>query len=137
MLYDSNDVAIESIKIKQRVRRDPGDVAPLMESLRRYGQLTPIILNQKNELIAGHRRLEAAKRLGWSSIRAIIVDRTSELEMLEVEMEENIQRRDFTPEELTIGYRRIDRLQHPGCLKRLVSGIFLAGRQLFRRRPMP
>ncbi len=134
-MYDSRDIAVESIRIKQRVRRDLGDVTSLMESLRRYGQLTPIILNQKNELIAGHRRLESAKRLGWSSIRAIIVDRTTELDMLEVEMEENIQRRELTPDELTIGFRRMDRLRHPGCLKRVAGAIFLAARQIFRRKP--
>ena len=58
-------VKIDDIKIKKRVRRDLGDLEALKESLRLYGLLNPITLNSKYELIAGERRLEAAKSLGW------------------------------------------------------------------------
>ena len=61
-------VKIDDIKIKKRVRRNLGDMDALKESLRMYGLLNPITLNENNELIAGERRLQAAKALGWTNI---------------------------------------------------------------------
>ena len=56
-------VNINDIKIKKRVRRDLGDLEALKNSLRTYGLLNPITINGKYELIAGERRLQAAKQL--------------------------------------------------------------------------
>ena len=54
-------INIEDIKIKKRVRKNLGDLEALKNSLRIYGLLNPITLNSKYELIAGERRLQAAK----------------------------------------------------------------------------
>ena len=62
-------VKIDDIKIKKRVRRNLGDMDALKESLRMYGLLNPITLNENNELIAGERRLQAAKTLGAKSLQ--------------------------------------------------------------------
>jgi len=37
------------------------------------GQISPIILDKHNEIIAGHGRLRAAKELGWEKIKAIVL----------------------------------------------------------------
>ena len=73
-------VPIKEIKIKKRVRKDLGSLEDLKDSLRTYGLLNPITLNRKYELIAGERRLTAAKELGWTNIQANIVDNLSEIE---------------------------------------------------------
>ena len=39
-------VNIESIKIKNRVRKDLGDLAALKDSLSRYGLMNPITINK-------------------------------------------------------------------------------------------
>ena len=52
-------IAPDSIIVKKRLRRDLGNIEGLMESLKKHGQLTPIIINRNNELIAGFRRLQA------------------------------------------------------------------------------
>jgi len=67
-------LAPSSIIVKKRVRHDIGDLTPLMESLKQYGQLSPIIVNSKNELISGARRLTAVKRLGWPAIDALVIN---------------------------------------------------------------
>ena len=54
-------VNISEIKVKKRVRKDLGDINSLKDSLKRYGLLNPITIDSKNRLIAGERRLEAAK----------------------------------------------------------------------------
>lgn len=116
-------VKIDTIKVKKRVRRDLGDVDALKESLRTYGLLNPVTLNKDNELIAGERRLEAAKMLGWTNINAVILDNRTPAEQLELELEENNQRKDFTQEELLEGYRRLERLRNPNIFMRFFAAI--------------
>ena len=106
-------VQIKDIKIKKRVRKDLGNLEDLKDSLRTYGLMNPITLNSKYELIAGERRLQAATQLGWTSINANILDNISEVDQLEMEIEENNQRKEFTDAELMEGYKRLQRLRNP------------------------
>lgn len=116
-------VNIEEITVKRRIRKDLGDLEPLKDSLRRYGLLNPITLNSKKELVAGERRLQAAKAIGWSAIQANIVDKAEEALLLEMELEENNQRKPFSNEELLEGYRRLDRLNNPTILSKFLRFI--------------
>ena len=122
-MLDIREVAIEKIRIKKRVRINLGDLTSMIDSLRNYGQLNPIVINREYELIIGNRRLEAARQLGWATVQAIIIDRNSELEKLELEMEENIQRRELSPVEIHRGFDKLDRLRNPGFLKRIWNRI--------------
>lgn len=122
-------VPIRDIKIKKRVRKDLGNLEDLKDSLKMYGLLNPITLNSKYELIAGERRLQAATQLGWTTINANIVSNLSEIEQLEMELEENNQRKEFTDEELLEGYKRLERLKHPGFFYK----IYLFFKHLFQK----
>ena len=122
-------VAISKIKVKKRVRKDLGNLDDLKDSLRTYGLLNPITINSKYELIAGERRLTAAKEIGWTNINANIVDNLSEVEQLEMEIEENNQRKEFTETELLEGYKRLERLRNPGFFYK----IFLFFKHLFEK----
>jgi ParB family chromosome partitioning protein len=112
-------IAIKDIKIKKRVRKDLGDLENLKDSLRTYGLLNPITLNSRYELIAGERRLTAAMQLGWTNIQANIIDNLTEVEQLEMEIEENNQRKEFTDQELLQGYMRLEKLRNPGFFYRI------------------
>ncbi|MDR0441975.1 MAG: ParB N-terminal domain-containing protein [Treponema sp.] len=125
-------ISIESIIVKNRIRKDMGDIADLAESLKKYGQISPIAINKKNELIAGGRRLEAAKLLGWESIEVTVVDVHGKLEQLEMEMEENIQRREFNPAELADASEKLYRLRHPGFFRRILNAITRFFKKIFR-----
>jgi len=131
-------VSIGDIVVGERVRGDVGDLTSLTESLARHGQLSPIVITRRNELVPGSRRLSAARRLGWVTMDAIVTARDSDLDKLEMELDENVLRKDFTPEELLAGYRRLEQLRHPGFLKR-VGRFFgqLWGRLFSRRRAEP
>ncbi|MBO4857271.1 MAG: ParB N-terminal domain-containing protein [Treponema sp.] len=122
-------VPIAQIKIKRRVRKDLGNLDDLKDSLRTYGLLNPITINSKYELIAGERRLTAAKEIGWTNINANIIDNLSELEQLEMEIEENNQRKEFTEAELLEGYRRLEKLRNPGFFYK----IYLFFKHLFQK----
>ena len=124
-------IAPDSVIVKKRIRKDPGDISGLMESLKNYGQLTPIIINRKYELIAGFRRLQAAKRLGWKSIEAVMIDKPTERQKLEVEIEENVQRLELSPEEIADGMARLRKLRHPGFWARFWSFILRVLRSIF------
>lgn len=117
-------VKIEDIKVKKRVRCDLGDLTALKDSMHRYGLMNPITLNSNYELVAGERRLEAAKSLGWERINANILDsNVDNIRQLEMELEENNQRKEFTDEELLEGYKRLEKLKNPPLIMRILKFI--------------
>ena len=116
-------VNISEIKIKRRVRKDLGDLEPLKDSLRRYGLLNPVTIDSQDNLIAGERRLAASKAIGWTSINAVIINNVSPLTKLELELEENNQRKEFTDAELLEGYKRLEKLRNPNFFRRLLNAL--------------
>jgi len=118
-LASSDEGALKSIPVGQ-IARNPfqprqefntEELAELQESIRATGLLQPITVRRRAgrdgfELIAGERRLRAAKTLGWKEIPAIIKeidDRT----LLTLALVENLQRTDLNPIEEGEGYHRL------------------------------
>ena len=126
-------VPIEDIVVKKRIRADMGDIAALAESLRRFGQISPIVINKKNILIAGGRRLEAARSLGWRTINVIIQELPDDVSNLEYEIEENLQRQNFNQEELALAAKELDKLRYPGFFRRIWNAIVVFFKRLFRQ----
>lgn len=92
-----NTINIDEIQINRetRQRRDLDDVSDLVESFTRVGQLNPVIIDGDNVLIAGERRITAAKQLGWTTILARYKNDLDELECMLIELDENIRRKDI------------------------------------------
>ncbi|HCC37634.1 MAG TPA: chromosome partitioning protein ParB [Treponema sp.] len=116
-------IPVDSIIVKKRIRRNHADIESLAESFKRYGQICPIVVSQEKVLIAGGRRLEAARYLGWRTIDAVISEAADELLRLELEVEENVQRRDFDMEEIAEASKRINRLKNPGFFRSIWNAI--------------
>ncbi|GHU04210.1 chromosome partitioning protein ParB [Spirochaetia bacterium] len=125
-------VPIEDIKVKKRIRKELGDIASLAESMKSYGQISPIVITKNNVLIAGERRLRAAQSLGWRTINAVIADLPGKLAKLEWEVEENLQRRDFAPGELADAHKQIQRMRNPGFFRRILNAIIRFFKTIFR-----
>lgn len=126
-------VKIRDIKVKKRIRQDLGDLEALKDSLKTYGLLNPITLNSDMELVAGQRRLEAAKGIGWETINAVILDKmVNKLKQLELELEENNQRKDFTDEELMAGYERLKKLRNPSLFRKILNFFMELFERLFK-----
>jgi ParB family chromosome partitioning protein len=125
-------VPVKDIIVRKRIRKNMGDIDILAESLKQHGQISPIVISRKNVLIAGGRRLEAAKSLGWRTINAVILENSTELSRLELEIEENTQRRDFTIEELADATKKLYRMQNPGIFRRIFNAIARFFKWLFR-----
>ncbi|GAG37602.1 unnamed protein product [marine sediment metagenome] len=99
-------IRISDIQVKTRIRIDLGDIDRLCDNMRKNGLINPIVVNKDKTLVSGQRRLQAAKLLGWDEIEATVVDATEPLRLLELELDENTHRKDFTTEEIERGIRR-------------------------------
>lgn len=81
----------------------------LVESIKQYGIIQPLIVTEKNgrfELIAGERRLKAAKILGLAAVPAI-ARQADEQQKLELALVENLQREDLNSIEIAMAYRKL------------------------------
>ncbi len=89
---------------------DGDNLRELSESIREHGIIQPIIVtrigNDKYELIAGERRLQAAKLIGIKKFSAITRLATNQ-EKLELALAENIQRHNLNPIEEAKAYKKL------------------------------
>jgi len=131
-------IRIDEIIIRKRVRQDLGDLDQLQQSMRAHGQLNPIVVTPKFELVAGHRRVESAKQIGWRMIEAIVVNDLDDIARLEVEIDENLHRKSLTDDELADGFQKLARLRHPlfpvRAWRSMVGTTRKAWRRIFSRR---
>lgn len=111
-------LSIDSITIlrEDRQRKELKNIPELADSLSRIGLIHPIVVTADNVLVAGERRLTAAKSLGWTSIPAQRVEDLDPLTLHAIELEENIKRHDLTWQEECLAveqYHNLRRQQHP------------------------
>ncbi len=92
-------VRMESIKINPRFREDLGSLTSLEESISLKGLIQPITLDEDYNLIAGYRRYTAVKNLKLEHIHAVIRKVEDEADAREIELFENIHRKDMTWQE--------------------------------------
>lgn len=81
----------------------------LIASVREKGVLQPVIVRYKDgdyELIAGERRLRAAKEIGMEEVPVIVKD-VSDVDVLELSLIENIQREELNPIEEAKAFQRL------------------------------
>ena len=102
------EMRLDQIVIGERVRRDMGDLSGLADSMKRHGVLHPVVVKSDGTLIAGHRRIEAARLCGWTEIAVTVIDVA---DLLSAERDENAERKDFTPTE-AVAIGRLIEEQH-------------------------
>jgi ParB family chromosome partitioning protein len=90
---------------------DPSELDELAASIREHGILQPLIVASAGDghytLIAGERRLEAARRAGLRTVPAIL-RQASDQQLLELALIENLQRADLNPLEEAEAYRQLN-----------------------------
>ncbi len=105
-------VKTDDVQIKdERFREDYGEIEELAVSIQRYGLFHPIIVDDELNLLAGERRLKAHKLLGITDIEVKMLKDMSELEKREIEIEENLRRKDFTWTEEVKAKGEVDRIK--------------------------
>jgi len=109
-------VKLTDIIFENRAREDYGNLEELQASITEKGVIQPITLDSNLRLLAGGRRYSACVALGFVSIPAVIRDVTDEVDAREIELIENIHRKDFTWQErakLTAEIDAMQRKKHP------------------------
>ena len=104
-----------------RIREEYGDISELAKSIEALGQIEPIVITREFELIAGGRRLAACLSIN-KPVECIFRDQIDNLTLREIELEENIQRKDLTFVEKAKLVKEID------TLKKLKYGVKGDGR---------
>ena len=107
-------IPIDSIIISSRIRKSLGNLQSLADNIREIGLLSPIVVNEEYQLLAGERRLEACKLLGWTEVDVSIISTVDAEAEIAVEISENNMRKDFTREELInagISLERIEKIK--------------------------
>jgi ParB family chromosome partitioning protein len=95
-----------------RARFDPEELAELAASIKEHGIIQPLIVARGSGqdqfiLIAGERRLLAARSAGLEEVPAIIRD-ASEQQLVELALVENVQRADLSPLEAAEAFRQLN-----------------------------
>jgi len=127
--------AIQPNPHQPRRRFDEAELASLADSIKQHGILHPPVVsdagNGRYELIAGERRVRAAKLAGLAQV-PVIVRSFNEQQKLELALLENVQRADLNPIETAAAYRKLmdefnlsldDVAQRMGKAKSTVSNI--------------
>lgn len=94
-----------------RVDVADGSLDELAASIREHGVLQPLLVSEGHDgtytLIAGERRLRAARIAGLSTVPAVIRERLDARTELELALVENLQRRDLSPIEEALAFEHL------------------------------
>lgn len=100
---------VEPNREQPRKNFDEDALLELSESLKQYGVLQPLLVQDKKdyyEIIAGERRWRAAKLAGLKEV-PVIIKNLSEQEIVEISLIENIQRENLNPIEEALAYKKL------------------------------
>lgn len=116
-------IDIEKIIVKDRIRKDFGNIQELSEDIQQNGLINPPVVNKEYELLAGERRLRACKALGWNQIEVRMMDTRDAEHELNVEISENDVRKGFTKSERVDYMKRLLRIEQAKANERQNLGL--------------
>lgn len=115
-------IPISDIVIQDRSRNTLRNIDSLARSIRERGLLHPVVVRRVAGhlvLVAGQRRIEAARSLGWTEVPVTVVTTLDdEMDALCAEGEENTEREPFTPAEAVEHRRRIREVESKAAKER-------------------
>lgn len=119
----SDIVSVEAIRVEDRARREYRGIDSLAASIDGSGLLHPIVVTPELRLIAGGRRLEAVKALGWERVPVTISPSLTDMSLaLQAESDENTEREPLKPTEAADLARKIESALKPLAAKRQSPG---------------
>ncbi len=99
--YPLDMVEINEIVERPGFRNATDDLTSLEKSIRELGLLFPLVVNMKNVLISGYRRIEACRRAGLKTVPVLRMEADEDsLRALDILIQENLCRRDLNATEL-------------------------------------
>lgn len=122
---------LHDITVGERSRQSLRNIDSLARSMDERGLLSPVYVRHTSDgyvLICGGRRLEAARRLGWEGLPALVAeDDVDEKEALLAEGDENTEREPFTVAEAVEHRRRIREIEARSAKRRQGTRTDLGG----------
>lgn len=116
-------IEIEKIKIKDRIRKDFGNIQELADDIKENGLINPpVITPDTYELITGERRIRAMKLLGYKQIEVRPMAVKDAEHQLNLEISENEARKDFSKTERIDYARRLERIESLKAKGRMSDG---------------
>jgi ParB family chromosome partitioning protein len=100
---------IRSNRYQPRQQFSEDDLKELCDSIKAQGIIQPLVVRKHDsgyELVAGERRLRAAKKAGLDQV-PVVVKSVADEKLLEISIVENIQREDLNPLEKAEAYHRL------------------------------
>lgn len=97
--YKFQMVKLADIDATDRYREDMGNVDELADSINEKGLIQPLSVNGNLRLLAGGRRYAACTKLGLVDVPVVIREGNDQVDAREIELMENIHRKDFTWQE--------------------------------------
>lgn len=107
-----HSIAISDISPNPKQPRktfDESSLKELTQSIKQHGVVQPLVVTKdgnRYQLVAGERRLRAAKKAGLTEVPAVVRS-LKELEQLEISIIENVQRVDLSPLEQALSIERL------------------------------
>lgn len=87
---------IKQIKINQLIeyknnakKHDEAQIKNVMQSIKEFGMVQPIVIDQNNTIIIGHCRFRALKRLKWEEVPCVRIENLSENEINKLRLLDN------------------------------------------------
>ncbi|AJA90515.1 chromosome partitioning protein ParB [Borreliella chilensis] len=127
-------IDIEQIKIKKRIRKNIGDTETLKNSIKKHGLIYPIIIDKNKNLIAGFRRYQALKELGYKEAEVKVISIENKKTLLEIELDENNVRKSFTRSEANEGESYLKIYSESNLIIRFLKFIILKIKNMWRRK---
>lgn len=103
-------VNLSDVIVEDRFREDLGNIEEMVESIRSKGIIQPLTVDSNLRLLAGGRRYAAATAAGLPTIPVIIREFVDDIDSREIELMENVHRKDFTWSEQAKLMQKIDAL---------------------------
>ncbi|MBI2430704.1 MAG: ParB/RepB/Spo0J family partition protein [Candidatus Levybacteria bacterium] len=108
-IFELEIMVLQPNPLQPRGLISPESLTELVDSIREQGILEPLVVAKTPagyQIIAGERRLRAAKIAGLTKVPVVVVETTPQ-GMLEMSIVENVQREDLNPIERALAYRRL------------------------------
>jgi len=98
---------LDAIKLSgENMRLDPGEIKELAQSIRSLGLLQPLVVNEDDVLVCGHRRLAACRLVGLDPVPVVVRDLTGDDAFVAL-LTENLHRKSLTPLEEAHALKRL------------------------------
>lgn len=111
-------VPISEITVKNRFRKEIGDLTELRGNIQKVGLTHPLLVEPNLDLVCGQRRFLAVQELGWTDVDVRVVADLTEALRLEAEYGENVHRKDYTDDEKLALFHEILRVEREKAKER-------------------